>query len=189
MYTPPHTCTECAYTTLYLHNIVTSFDRLSVLCPCHCSAVRMRWTMDTTTQTGATPTWPSLGLPLKPATRCTGEVPGPSSCCKNCVTRIITGVTDNHLTPHLHSCQVIKSHKSYSYSYIVIGHIRLTIVHPLSPVCVQVTISALNLQFQPNKLARSVEEAKLTAAEYTLTQIGFPVDGVCVHDVRGWRGQ
>ena len=68
-------------------------------------------------------------------------------------------------------------------------HIRLTFVHPLSPVCVQVTISALNLQFQPNKLARSVEEAKLTAAEYTLTQIGVPVDGVCVHDVRGWRGQ
>ena len=48
---------------------------------------------------------------------------------------------------------------------------------------VQVTISALNLQFQPNKLARSVEEAKLTAAEYTLTQIGFPVDGACVHGV------
>ena len=52
-------------------------------------------------------------------------------------------------------------------------------------MCVQVTISALNLQFQPNKLARSVEEAKLTAAEYTLTQIGFPVDGVCVHGVSG----
>ena len=43
--------------------------------------------------------------------------------------------------------------------------------------CVQVTISALNLQFQPNKLARSVEEAKMTAAEYTLAQIGFPLDG------------
>ena len=48
---------------------------------------------------------------------------------------------------------------------------------------VQVTISALNLQFQPNKLARSVEEAKLMAAEYTLTQIGVPVDGACVHGV------
>ena len=60
-----------------------------------------------------------------------------------------------------------------------------TIVHPPSPVYVQVTISALNLQFQPNKLARSVEEAKLTAAEYTLTQIGFPVDGVWVHGVGG----
>ena len=45
---------------------------------------------------------------------------------------------------------------------------------------IRMTISALNLQFQPNKLARSVEEAKLTAAEYTLTQLGFPVDGVCV---------
>ena len=108
MYIYTSTCTEYAYTTLYLHNIVTSFDRFSVLCSRHCSVVCMRWTMDTTTQTGATPTWQSFGLPLKPATRCTGEVPGPSSCCKNCVTRIITGVTDKHLTPHLHSCQHCK---------------------------------------------------------------------------------
>ena len=58
------------------------------------------------------------------------------------------------------------------------GCVRLTVVSLVPGV--QVTISALNLQFQPNKLARSVEEAKLTAAEYTLTQIGFPVDGECV---------
>lgn len=52
-----------------------------------CSVVSMRWTMATTTQTEATPTWLSRGLPRKPVTRCTEEVP--SSCWRNCVTRTI----------------------------------------------------------------------------------------------------
>ena len=55
--------------------------------------------------------------------------------------------------------------------------------------CVQVTISALNLPFQPNKLARSIEEAKMTAAEYALAQMGFTLDGaICCVGVSGWCG-
>lgn len=43
---------------------------------------------------------------------------------------------------------------------------------------VQVVIPALNgLPFQPNKLCRTLEEAKNYAAEYVLQQITVPTDG------------
>lgn len=41
----------------------------------------------------------------------------------------------------------------------------------------QVSIPALPVQtIQPNKLCRTVEEAKIYAAEYTLMQLGIPIE-------------
>ena len=83
---------------------------------------------------------------------------------------------------YCHSVSLCSDARSLVYITIIIGPYTADNGVTSVPIpCVQVTISALNLQFQPNKLARSVEEAKLTAAEYTLAQIGFPLDGACVH--------
>ncbi|KAL3842384.1 hypothetical protein ACJMK2_020404 [Sinanodonta woodiana] len=42
----------------------------------------------------------------------------------------------------------------------------------------KVTIPAMpSTPFQPNKLSKSIDEAKIIAAEYTLTQLGIPLDG------------
>ena len=94
-HTERHTCTDThtggntlfctSIQSQHIPNSRVTFSLSS--CPRHRSVVCMRWTMGTTTQTGATPTWPSPVLPLKPATRCTGEVP--SSCWRSCVTRTI----------------------------------------------------------------------------------------------------
>jgi len=53
----------------------------------------------------------------------------------------------------------------------------------------KVTIPALaqanlNSSFQPNKLSRSVDEAKMYAAEYTLSQLGIPVEA---GDISGYQ--
>ena len=41
----------------------------------------------------------------------------------------------------------------------------------------KVNIPALPTLYQPQKLCRSVEEAKAYAAEYVLQQLGIPFDG------------
>ena len=41
----------------------------------------------------------------------------------------------------------------------------------------KVNIPALPTLYQPQKLCRSVEEAKAYSAEYVLQQIGIPFDG------------
>ena len=41
----------------------------------------------------------------------------------------------------------------------------------------QVVVSGLNLQFQSNKLSRTIEDAKQTAASYVMSQIGCPLEG------------
>lgn len=42
----------------------------------------------------------------------------------------------------------------------------------------QVSIPGLATQYQPPKLCRTVEEAKSYAAEYTLQQLGVPLEGM-----------
>ena len=44
----------------------------------------------------------------------------------------------------------------------------------------KVTITALGMTYMPNKLSRTVEEARAFAADYTLTSLGYPFEGVCV---------
>ncbi|KAK3103329.1 hypothetical protein FSP39_018536 [Pinctada imbricata] len=41
----------------------------------------------------------------------------------------------------------------------------------------QVTIPAYNTPFQPNKLCRSVDDAKNYSAEFVMSQLGIPIDG------------
>lgn len=41
----------------------------------------------------------------------------------------------------------------------------------------KVTISVLGTTYMPNKLSRTVEEARMVASEYTLTSLGYPMDG------------
>lgn len=40
------------------------------------------------------------------------------------------------------------------------------------------SIPGLATQYQPPKLCRTVEEAKIYAAEYTLQQLGVPLEGI-----------
>lgn len=41
----------------------------------------------------------------------------------------------------------------------------------------KVSIPGLATQYQPPKLCRTVDEAKSYAAEYTLQQLGVPIEG------------
>ena len=54
--------------------------------------------------------------------------------------------------------------------------VRLT----LNPCLIvfQVSIPGLATQYQPPKLCRTVDEAKCYAAEYTLQQLGVPLEGM-----------
>lgn len=40
-------------------------------------------------------------------------------------------------------------------------------------------MAALGMTYIPSKLSRSIEEAKVIAAEYTLVQLGYPMEGKC----------
>lgn len=42
----------------------------------------------------------------------------------------------------------------------------------------KVSIPGLATQYQPPKLCRTVDEAKSYAAEYTLQQLGVPIEGM-----------
>ena len=42
----------------------------------------------------------------------------------------------------------------------------------------KVTVPALGTTYIPSKFSRSVEEAKCVAAEYSLVQLGYPMEGV-----------
>ena len=66
--------------------------------------------------------------------------------------------------------------------------LNMTYTYYTFPCHQQVTISGLNLQFQPNKLSHSVEEAKHIAAEHTISQLTCPTEGMYVCTLVGIMG-
>ena len=47
----------------------------------------------------------------------------------------------------------------------------------------KVTIASLGTAYLPSKLTHSADEAKAIAAEYTLIQLGYPLEGRCGHNM------
>lgn len=48
-------------------------------------------------------------------------------------------------------------------------------------------VPGLSMTYIPAKLTRSVEEAKTIAAEYSLVQLGYPMEGIIVEYMRVTR--
>lgn len=45
----------------------------------------------------------------------------------------------------------------------------------------KVMVPGLSMTYIPAKLTRSVEEAKVIAAEYALVQLGYPLEGIIIY--------
>ena len=44
----------------------------------------------------------------------------------------------------------------------------------------KVMVPGLIMTYIPAKLTRSIEEAKVIAADYSLVQLGYPMEGICL---------
>jgi hypothetical protein len=85
----------------------------------------------------------------------------------------------NNLKHHfLKFIRITKNYQAHHHKELVIHSRFGTILeYVLSTSLFKVTVPAYPSPFQPNKLCRTVEDAKCFAAEFVMSQMGIPMDG------------